>query len=135
MLGKTIRDLAYQKGMTIKDLSQKTGITEPTLHNILAKNDAKLSQIEKIAEILEVSTAFLTGTSDGSPKTELKKAELSESKNSEVVALLKGQIEEQKAMIEFFKNLVVDKLNNLERLGKRRGIAVRSAVNEAALAA
>jgi lambda repressor-like predicted transcriptional regulator len=54
---KIKRKLSDQ-GMTIQRLAQEAGISEPTLHAILNRDDAKLSQLEKIAEALGVSLSY-----------------------------------------------------------------------------
>ncbi len=124
MIGKKIRELAEKRGLSLKDLAYKSEIAEPTLHNILTRNDAKMSQLDKIAEILGVSTSYFTG--------EIQENKVSTQKN-EVVELLKNQVEEQKSTIDFLKNLVnnsfsqaFQKLDNLEKLGKYRGVAFGS---------
>lgn len=59
-----IRVLIAERGMTLLQLAIKSNITEATLHAILNRNDAKYSQLDRIAKTLNVSVAFLTGESD-----------------------------------------------------------------------
>lgn len=59
-----IRVLIAEKGMTLLQLAIQSNITEATLHAILNRNDAKYSQLKRIAETLEVKVAFLTGEID-----------------------------------------------------------------------
>ncbi|HEX8326640.1 MAG TPA: helix-turn-helix transcriptional regulator [Hymenobacter sp.] len=55
--GKIKKKLGEQ-GITIQRLATQSGISEPTLHAILNRGDAKLSQLEKIAEALSVSLNY-----------------------------------------------------------------------------
>lgn len=54
-----IKNRLTEKGMTIQRLATESGISEPTLHAIFNRGDAKLSQLEKIADALEVELNFL----------------------------------------------------------------------------
>ena len=56
-----IRVLVAEKGITLLQLAIQSGITEATLHAILNRNDAKYSQLIRIAENLSVNVAYLTG--------------------------------------------------------------------------
>ncbi|MBH8567552.1 helix-turn-helix transcriptional regulator [Microvirga sp. STS02] len=53
-----IKKKLSEQGMTIQRLATESGISEPTLHAILNRDDAKLSQLEKIAEALGVSLSY-----------------------------------------------------------------------------
>lgn len=123
MIGDKIRDLAQKKGLTLKELAFKSDIAEPTLHNILTRNDAKVSQIDKIADILEVSSAYLLG------ETQERKVETPNNENT----LLREMVEELKSTNDFLKSLVLSKLDRLEKynfgmndekLGKYREFAL-----------
>jgi transcriptional regulator with XRE-family HTH domain len=54
-----IKSRLAEKGMTIQRLASESGISEPTIHAIFNRGDAKLSQLEKIAEALNISLNFL----------------------------------------------------------------------------
>jgi transcriptional regulator with XRE-family HTH domain len=116
MIGKKIRELAEKKGISLKDLAYKSEIAEPTLHNILTRNDAKLSQLDKIAEVLGVSTSYFMG--------ETQENKILTQKNEEPTILLEknARIEELKEsnsflkeQLNFFKNFLIPKLDRLEK--------------------
>jgi transcriptional regulator with XRE-family HTH domain len=65
---KIKRKLSDQ-GMTIQRLATQSGISEPTLHAILNRDDAKLSQLEKIAEALGVSLSYFLEEPSNSNET------------------------------------------------------------------
>jgi lambda repressor-like predicted transcriptional regulator len=56
-----IRVLVAERGITLLQLSQQAQITESTLHAILNRNDAKYSQIKRLAKVLGVSPSHITG--------------------------------------------------------------------------
>jgi transcriptional regulator with XRE-family HTH domain len=56
-----IRVLVAERGITLLQLAQKAGITESTLHAILNRNDAKYSQLKRMAKVLAVSPSHITG--------------------------------------------------------------------------
>ncbi len=56
-----IRVLVAEKGITLLQLATSSNITEATLHAILNRNDAKYSQLQRIAETLAVNVAYLAG--------------------------------------------------------------------------
>jgi transcriptional regulator with XRE-family HTH domain len=58
-LESKIKNLLAEQGMTIQRLATESGISEPTLHAIFNRGDAKLSQLEKIAEALGSTLNFL----------------------------------------------------------------------------
>ncbi|MDR6560138.1 MULTISPECIES: helix-turn-helix transcriptional regulator [Arcicella] len=59
-----VRVLIVEKGMTLLQLATQSKITEATLHAILNRNDAKYSQLKRMAETLNVKVAYLTGETD-----------------------------------------------------------------------
>jgi transcriptional regulator with XRE-family HTH domain len=61
-----IKNQLSTKGMTIQRLATESGISEPTIHAILNRGDAKLSQLEKIAEALEIELRFLVSDANDS---------------------------------------------------------------------
>lgn len=56
-----VRVLVAEKGITLLQLATESNITEATLHAILNRNDAKYSQLIRIAASLNVNVAYLTG--------------------------------------------------------------------------
>lgn len=56
-----IRVLVAEKGITLLQLATQSKITEATLHAILNRNDAKYSQLSRIADTLSVNVAYLAG--------------------------------------------------------------------------
>lgn len=59
-----IKSLLAETGMTIQKLASESGISEPTIHAIFNRGDAKLSQLEKIADTLNTSLIFLLSAGD-----------------------------------------------------------------------
>ncbi len=59
-----IRVLIAERGMTLLQLATQSDITEATLHAILNRNDAKYSQLVRMAKTLNVTVAYLMGESD-----------------------------------------------------------------------
>ncbi len=60
-LGDRIKRKLSEKEMTIQRLAAESGISEPTIHSIFNRGDAKISQLEKISGVLETSLSFLLG--------------------------------------------------------------------------
>jgi transcriptional regulator with XRE-family HTH domain len=54
---KIKRKLAEQK-LTIEKLSLLAGFTKQTMHNIFNKNDIKLSQLYKVAKVLQTNVSY-----------------------------------------------------------------------------
>jgi transcriptional regulator with XRE-family HTH domain len=65
-LESKIKNRLAEQGMTIQRLATESGISEPTLHAIFNRGDAKLSQLEKIAEALGSTLNFLLSESNQS---------------------------------------------------------------------
>jgi transcriptional regulator with XRE-family HTH domain len=58
-LESKIKGQLTEKGMTIQRLASESGISEPTIHAIFNRGDAKVSQLEKIAAALGIPLSFL----------------------------------------------------------------------------
>lgn len=58
-LESKIKGRLTEKGLTIQRLATESGISEPTIHAILNRGDAKLSQLKKISEVLGLELHFL----------------------------------------------------------------------------
>lgn len=58
-LENKIKRKLSEQSMTIQRLATESGISEPTLHAIFNRDDAKLSQLEKIAAALGITLSFL----------------------------------------------------------------------------
>lgn len=58
-LESKIKKKLSEQSMTIQRLATESGVSEPTLHAIFNRGDAKLSQLEKIASALGVTLSFL----------------------------------------------------------------------------
>jgi transcriptional regulator with XRE-family HTH domain len=54
-----IRVLVAERGITLLQLAQQAKITESTLHAIMNRNDAKYSQLKRMAKVLSVSPSFI----------------------------------------------------------------------------
>ncbi len=50
--------LLLKKNMSIQKLAALSEISEPTVHSIFKKNDAKISQLEKICQVLNVPITY-----------------------------------------------------------------------------
>ena len=60
-LETSIRDLADKRRLTIVSLADKAQLPAATVHNIMSRGDAKLSQLKQLAEALGVSVCQLIG--------------------------------------------------------------------------
>ena len=47
-----------ERTLTIEKLAVYSGVTKQTIHNIFKKNDIKLSQLERIADVLNVKVDY-----------------------------------------------------------------------------
>ena len=56
-----IRVLVAERGITLLQLANQAKITESTLHAIMNRNDAKYSQLKRMAKVLSVSPSFIVG--------------------------------------------------------------------------
>jgi len=96
-----IRVLVAEKGITLLQLATLSKITEATLHAILNRNDAKYSQLSRIAETLSVNVAYLAG------ETTIKNMSVVEEPGSGYVAIKADEIIElQKKIIELQTKLL-----------------------------
>lgn len=53
-----IKEKLSEQSMTIQRLATESGVSEPTIHAIFNRGDAKLSQLEKIASALKTTLSF-----------------------------------------------------------------------------
>ncbi|NPD48021.1 helix-turn-helix domain-containing protein [Lentimicrobium sp. S6] len=68
-----IEELIKDKNIPIKDMANKMGITSQGLYQLLKKKDIKLSQLQKIADVLEVDICeFFGGSGKNEFEEELK---------------------------------------------------------------
>ncbi|PWK17012.1 Cro/C1-type helix-turn-helix DNA-binding protein [Arcicella aurantiaca] len=90
-----IRVLVAEKGITLLQLATNSNITEATLHAILNRNDAKYSQLQRIASTLGVNVAYLAG------ETSIKNmSAVQEAQTGYVVIKADDVIEMQKKIID-----------------------------------
>jgi DNA-binding Xre family transcriptional regulator len=110
------KELLVRKNMTIQKLAVLSEISEPTVHSIFKKNDAKLSQLEAICQVLEVPITYLLGIDSNYVATEpisppqglnkkdvdlqlcqekVKGLEMLIKAKDETIALLKGRFDSQ----------------------------------------
>lgn len=100
-ISDTIRELAQKKKISLEKLAVTAGMTNPTLHSILNKNDAKISQLESIAAVLNVSPVIffdesatnpiinqVTGINHGSIKQQVQLSSLSDCRRELEKALM-----------------------------------------------
>lgn len=59
-----IKKKLSEREMTIQRLASESGISEPTLHAIFNRGDAKVSQLEKISGVLDVTLGYLLGVDE-----------------------------------------------------------------------
>ena len=52
-IAKEIKKILIDKDMTLTDLAEKLGVTQQNVSAKLKKNDMRISEIEKIADVLE----------------------------------------------------------------------------------
>jgi len=64
-LNEILRQVASEKKISLEKLAIQAGITNATLHSILNKNDAKISQLESLASILGVSPVIFFSNESG----------------------------------------------------------------------
>lgn len=90
-LESKIKNQLAEQGMTIQRLANESGISEPTLHAIFNRGDAKLSQLEKIAEALGISLNFFL--SDDTLPSSVQTGDFNQAGNnlSQKVKVSKGQ--------------------------------------------
>ena len=53
-----IKHKLKEKALTIEKLAVYSGVTKQTIHNIFKKNDVKLSQLERISDVLSVNVEY-----------------------------------------------------------------------------
>ena len=53
-----IKSKLKERSLTIEKLAVYSGVTKQTIHNIFKKNDIKLSQLERISEVLNVDIDY-----------------------------------------------------------------------------
>lgn len=99
-----IRVLVAEEGITLLQLATQSNITEATLHAILNRNDAKYSQLSRIADTLCVNVAYLTG------ETTIKNMSILEEPRTGFVAIRAEEIIElQKKIIDLQAKLLETK--------------------------
>ncbi|MES2517848.1 MAG: helix-turn-helix transcriptional regulator [Bacteroidota bacterium] len=102
-----IRVLVAEKGITLLQLATQSDITEATLHAILNRNDAKYSQLSRIAETLEVSVSYIVG------ETTIKNISVVQEPQTGYVAIKADEvIEMQKQIIELQSKLLNREASN-----------------------
>lgn len=77
--------------MTIQKLASESGISEPTIHAIFNRGDAKLSQLEKIADTLSTSLNFLLSDDDKPAVSQTGDSNQAGSSKTQKVKVDKGQ--------------------------------------------
>ena len=99
-----IRVLVAEKGITLLQLATQSRITEATLHAILNRNDAKYSQLRRLAETLGVNVAYLAG------ETTIKNMSVVEEPRTGYVAIKAEEvIDMQKQIIDLQAKLLDSK--------------------------
>jgi transcriptional regulator with XRE-family HTH domain len=86
ILGKRIKELREQKGLTTVELSQKSGVSQSTISQIEnSKRGASTKTIQKLAKALEVPSSYLLQEntdkekpSDDNPKEEVSTSDIRE---------------------------------------------------------
>jgi predicted transcriptional regulator len=98
-----IRVLVAEKGITLLQLATQSKITEATLHAILNRNDAKYSQLTRIATTLDVNVAFLTG------ETSIKNMSVVEEPRTGYVAIKADDVIDMQKQIIDLQGKLLDK--------------------------
>jgi transcriptional regulator with XRE-family HTH domain len=98
-----IRVLIVERGLTLLQLANQSNITEATLHAILNRNDAKYSQLKRIADTLKVRVAYLTGETDIPSVSVVQESEAGyvALKADDVIAMQKQIIELQNRLLQY----------------------------------
>ncbi|MEA5139679.1 helix-turn-helix domain-containing protein [Arcicella rigui] len=101
-----IRVLIVERGLTLLQLANQSNITEATLHAILNRNDAKYSQLKRIADTLNVRVAYLTGETDIPSMSVVQESEAGyvALKADDVIAMQKQIIELQNRLLQYNHN-------------------------------
>lgn len=101
-----IRVLIVERGLTLLQLANQSNITEATLHAILNRNDAKYSQLKRIADTLNVRVAYLTGETDIPSMSVVQESEAGyvALKADDVIAMQKQIIELQNRLLHYNHN-------------------------------
>jgi transcriptional regulator with XRE-family HTH domain len=60
-----IKELLVRRGLSIEKMAALADISNPTIHSIFKKNDAKVSQLEAICQVLQVPILYLFDESYG----------------------------------------------------------------------
>jgi transcriptional regulator with XRE-family HTH domain len=90
-LESKIKNRLAEQSMTIQRLATVSGISEPTLHAIFNRGDAKLSQLEKIAEALNSTLNFLLSEDNQASTVQTGDFNQAGNGNSQKVKVDKGQ--------------------------------------------
>ena len=54
-----IKELLARRGLSIEKMAALADLSNPTIHSIFKKNDAKVSQLEAICQVLQVPILYL----------------------------------------------------------------------------
>jgi predicted transcriptional regulator len=98
-----IRVLVAEKGITLLQLATQSKITEATLHAILNRNDAKYSQLIRIAATLDVNVAYLAG------ETTIKNMSVVEEPRTGYVAIKADEVINMQKQIIDLQGKLLDK--------------------------
>lgn len=92
-----IKNLLTEKVMTIQKSASESGISEPTIHAIFNRGDAKLSQLEKIADALNISLNFLLSDENQPSVSQTGDFNQAGNSNTQKVKVDKGQAQQDLA--------------------------------------
>ena len=101
-LEEKIKAKLKERNLTIEKLAVYSGITKQTVHNIFKKNDIKLSQLRRIAEVLHVDLEYFLLENPTDKK--VNEVELKSSKIWSEVNLLKRENDLLREMVEIIKH-------------------------------
>ncbi|MCP1354608.1 helix-turn-helix domain-containing protein [Aneurinibacillus migulanus] len=96
ILGKRIKELREQKGLTTVELSQKSGVSQSTISQIEnSKRGASTKTIQKLAKALEVPSSYLLqeNTDKAKPSDDNSKEEVSTSDIRENVEIHRDSLQ------------------------------------------
>jgi lambda repressor-like predicted transcriptional regulator len=96
-LESKIKNQLAEQGLTIQRLATESGISEPTIHAIFNRGDAKLSQLEKIAEALSIPLSFLLSESTQPSVAQTGDFNQAGNSNTQKVKVNKGQSQQDLA--------------------------------------
>ncbi|GIN73218.1 transcriptional regulator [Bacillus sp. J14TS2] len=105
MIGKKIKQIRRQKGLTLTELAERAGIAKSNLSNIErnVNQNPSIQVMEKIAEVLGVDVRSLLSSSKRVKSQELDEEWVKFIYELQETGIEKEEIQKYKTLIEFIK--------------------------------